>query len=548
MTPVPSTPRALAAGAGALLAALAACRSPEAHFAEADRQSYAILEERRAALGLDLGPIHLEPAVDRMRERLLEQEPEAEPVTIGLVEALSVAAENSREYQRRKELLYLAALDLTLARFRFQVQTNGSLGAFLTGNGEEVTSRSLEGGFGFTRLLGTGARIVGDIGFGLFRDLTTGDSFDPISTFSLSVTQPLLRGSGQRIVMEPLTQAERDVVYQVREFERFRRTFAVNVYSRYLRIVQQVDRVSNQRKNFKNLNLLAERNTALAEAGRMSDIQMDQARQEEVTSISRLIQEEQQLQNLLDDFKFFLGLPPQARIQVVPDSLEKLSEAEPEPLGFEDPDWLSEYALQWRLDHQTSLDAVDDAERRSYVARDALRSAMDVAGGVRGVTSGDGNALEFGKDDLVWDLGVNLDFALTRLPERNVYRESLINLAFARRNAQESEDSIRVQVRDRLRQAQRTLETWRLQGGAVELAERRVESTSLSLEAGRAATRDILEAQEALLAAQNNKTNALIDQRLAVLNLWLDLGLLRLDEAGLTPQPELLDLLETHTP
>jgi outer membrane protein TolC len=327
------------------------------------------------------------------------------------------------------------------------------------------------------------------------------------------------------------------VVYEVRSFERFRRSFAVDVYARYLRIVQQVDRVANQRENYENLNQLAERNTALAEAGRMSDIQMDQARQDEVTSISRLIQEEQLLADLQDDFKFFLGLPPQARIQVVPDALQRLAEAEPEELDFDDPDWLSEYALQWRLDHQTALDAVDDAERKSYVAADALRSAVDVSGGV-GALSEDGDALEVSKDGLDWFLGVDVDLALTRLPQRNAYRQSLIALAFARRNAQESEDSIRVQVRDRLRQAAR------LQRGAVALAARRVESTRLNLEAGRSATRDILEAQEALLTAQNSATNALIDQRLAVLNLWLDLEVLRIDESGLSTQSELMDVLE----
>jgi len=336
-------------------------------------------------------------------------------------------------------------------------------------------------------------------------------------------------------------------VYEVRGFERFRRSFAVDVYTRYLRIVQQVDIVANQRANFENLNLLTERNTALAEAGRMSDIQMDQARQDTVSSTDRLIQEEQRLQDLYDDFKFFLGLPPQARIQVVPDALAKLRAAEPDVLGFDDPEALSEYALQWRLDHQTVLDNVDDASRKSYIAADALRNALEVSADVVGF-SPEGKPLEFSKDDLTWTLGADVDFALTRLPQRNVYRESVITLAFAHRNAQESEDSIRLQVRDGLRQAQRTVQTWRLQKGAVELAARRVESAALSLEAGRAATRDILEAQSALTNAQNGATRALIEQRLAVLNLWLDLEILRLDENGLAPEPELMAALETPRP
>jgi outer membrane protein TolC len=311
--------------------------------------------------------------------------------------------------------------------------------------------------------------------------------------------------------------------------------------------VQQTDIVANQRANYENLNRIAERNKALAEAGRMSDIEMDQARQQELSSIDQLIQEEQRLEDLLDDFKFFLGLPPQAGVQVVPDALERLAAAVPEELPFDDPEWLSEHALEWRLDQQTALDEVDDVQRQNVIDADALRSALDVIGAVDGVSE-DGNPLEYSKDSLDWTLGVELDLAIDRLPERNRYRASLIDLKESLRSAEENEDSIRIQVRDGLREAVRTVESWNLQRGAVQLAARRVESAQLNLEAGRAETRDILDAQEALLTAQNSATRALVDQRLAVLNLWLDLEILRLTEAGLEPDPELLAVLVAQTP
>jgi len=42
------------------------------------------------------------------------------------------------------------------------------------------------------------------------------------SILSATVTQPLLRGSDRKVVLENLTQAERDTLYQVRFFNRFR--------------------------------------------------------------------------------------------------------------------------------------------------------------------------------------------------------------------------------------------------------------------------------------------------------------------------------------
>ena len=55
--------------------------------------------------------------------------------------------------------------------------------------------------------------LVGDIGFDFTRDVLRSDAWDAVSRLSLGITQPLLRGFGEKVVREPLTQAERDVLY-----------------------------------------------------------------------------------------------------------------------------------------------------------------------------------------------------------------------------------------------------------------------------------------------------------------------------------------------
>jgi hypothetical protein len=55
---------------------------------------------------------------------------------------------------------------------------------------------------------------------------------------SASVTQPLLRGSGRQIVQENLTQAERNALYQIRSFNRYRQTFVVSIVNDYYRVLQ----------------------------------------------------------------------------------------------------------------------------------------------------------------------------------------------------------------------------------------------------------------------------------------------------------------------
>ena len=71
-----------------------------------------------------------------------------------------------------------------------------------------------------------------------------------------------------------------------------------------------------------------------------------------------------------------------------------------------------------------------------------------------------------------------------------------------------------------------------IQRQAVKLAERRVDSTGLLLQAGRAEMRDVLEAQSALLSAQNSLISALVSYRLNELELQRDLGVLNVTVDG----------------
>ena len=510
-----------------------ACRSPEEHRAAADREVYAILEQRRAALfgaGGEAG-FTIEPPRDTLRERLLAGTVD-ELKPLDLVDCLRVASENSREYRTRREALYLSALDLTFERWRYRIQRAGSLGAQYTAAVPGQEPLELDAGASLTRLLGTGALVIGDIGLSLFRNLSEADGWDVVSDVGLSITQPLLRGFGAEVVREPLTRAEREVVYEVRAYERFRRSFAVDVATRMYRILQQRDVVENERSNLDNLSVLRARNEELATAGRLADIQVDQARQDELRSRDRLIDQEQRYESLLDDFKLFLGLPIDVALECDPAELAELETAL-EVAGLGDAGGLVEVALAERLDLRSTLERVEDAERAVMVAADGLRAGLGLS--VDGaLVSEEGRPLDVSWDASSIAVGLDLDLPIDRLPERNAFRAAEVALQAARRSAEEQADTIRADVRQLVRETNASREAYEIQVGAVALAERRVESARLRLDAGRADTRDILEAQEDLVDAQNASTAALIDLRLAQLALFRDLELLRVDEDGVS--------------
>jgi outer membrane protein TolC len=93
-------------------------------------------------------------------------------------------------------------------------------------------------------------------------------------------------------------------------------------------------------------------------------------------------------------------------------------------------------------------------------------------------------------------------------------------------------DQVRLQIandaRD-LEQARRNYENAEL---SVRLGERRVEEQTLRAELGRGTTRDLLDAQDDLLAARNLRTDALVSHTIARLRFWRDMGILYLKPTG----------------
>lgn len=513
------------------LAALAApaCKSPEQHRLEADREAYDIVQQRREELGA-FDPFTVDPETDTLRRRLIEGQ-QVEPVD--LAEALVIAAENSRTYRTRRESLFLEALDLTLQHWNFSVQPNAGGVVGLDGEGDDVRRQEAEAGIGFTKLFTSGLAVVGDLALNSVRLIGSGDgssSWEDLSRASLLITQPLLRGFGSDIVREPLTQAERNVLYEARTYERFRRTFAFDVTSSFFGVLEQQATIVNEEENYRGLTNLRERNESFAEAGRLNEIEVDQARQNELSARNRVILARIALQTRQDDFKLLLGLPIEASLPL--DAAQYLDLATWDFLELDlSEDQVIDTALSKRLDYMTQLEVIEDETRRMKIAEDALRNGLDFVFSADHETERR-EAGDWSSSNVNWSVDLSLDLAINRLPERNAYRESIIRVEQAKRAAEQLGDTIVADLRQALRDLVAARETYEIQELAVELALRRVESTELSLEAGRSSTRDVLESQESLINAQNALVRATTSYVLSALALYRDMELLTVTEEG----------------
>jgi outer membrane protein TolC len=373
------------------------------------------------------------------------------------------------------------------------------------------------------------------------------------SVLALEVVQPLLRGGGRLVARENLTQAERDVVYAVRSFARFRRTFAFSITSQFFRVLQQRDTVLNGWENYQRLQQSRQRTAEMAQAGRLPEFQVDQARQDELRARDSWVRALRAYQEQLDDFKITLGLPTESPIELDPAEVDALRRAGPGAVGLT-LDEAMEAALSRRLDLLNALDTVVDSERLVLIARNGLAPDLAVRLGLtvasrersRVVPVLDETGAEVGTTTVidqrrparfsmhrgVYTADLEGELPLDRKAERNAYRQAIINVEQSRRDAAETEDRVKLSVRNAWRNLQEAAESYKIQDASVDLARRRVESTSDLLQRGDVAARDVLEANEALVNAQNARTRALIDHHLGRLALWRDTELLRVDERG----------------
>jgi len=532
-----------------------------------------------ASLGTDkLDPIEHWPEEDYPTaisgDRVIETNDVNKPIIISLVQALQIGAYNSFEYQKRKEEIFQKALDLELERDAFRGTFAGQVENFIstdTTSEETVTGRRHSGEFGVSQKLQSGVELGATFAIDLVNLLTLSQASSMGLLGDATVSIPLLRGSGKHIVMENLTQADRNVIYALWEFEQYKKEFAVDVASKYLSVLQQLDSIKNSEADYRSRIASAKRSRRLADAGRIQEIEVDQAVQNELRSRQGWIGATQSYKRQLDSFKTFLGLPPDADIELDPRELESLAlptkklisqiteegtEANVETTSNDEliellePDYKNagpfeiaestaiKLAFDNRLDLRSTEGKVYDAQRAVVVAADALRAELTLFGKA---TSGANRSIGSATNDdshIRTDKGVSyalltIDLPVERTLEAVNYRSSYINLEESVRNVQALEDNIKAQVRNRLRDMLEAREKMHIQAKSVYVAQKRVRSVNMFLDAGRAQMRDLLEAQDALLLAQDSLTASVIDYRTAELNIQRDMGVLQVDEKGL---------------
>lgn len=236
---------------------------------------------------------------------------------IKMDQAVELGLINAREMQDQREALYLAALPVTLERFNlaaegffteqlFRTSLGNALSPALAGTGV-TAQQSLSSGTtpGFSKLFPTGAMLLVQLANQVVINFGQGQPTVGLSNLSLGITQPFLAGGGFAVTLEPLTQAERTLVYAMRSFTRFRKVIYVSITTGggltnnpyglpglsenlgrgigenltaptigFLPILQSGAIVINNKKNVETLERYLRQYQAYRDGGQLSDLQV----------------------------------------------------------------------------------------------------------------------------------------------------------------------------------------------------------------------------------------------------------------------------------
>jgi hypothetical protein len=298
--------------------------------------------------------------IDASNDYLRALESNERGYLITMHQALGLGLINSREFQDRREDLYLAALQVTGSRFNFATQAffteqivRDFIGSARTDAGRFWT---IDSGLDLRKRFATGAQLLVQLANQIVIDLGSDRPDIAFSNVSLAFIQPFLRGGGRAFTLEDLTLTERNMLYAMRSYARFRKLFYVatvagqgqgglgltnNPYGLqglsvnlgrgiggnltspvvgYLPMLQQAAAIENQRKNVDALGRLLRLYQAFREGGQQSDLQVGQVEVNYLRSQANLLGAGggggggggggiRGYLDSLDNFKLQLGLP-----------------------------------------------------------------------------------------------------------------------------------------------------------------------------------------------------------------------------------------------
>lgn len=461
--------------------------------------------------------------------------PAAPARLITLAEALRLSQTSGREFLTAEEDYILAAIRLLIERHLWGPRFFDDVTARLAGDSDEGRyehTASIINTLRVNQRLPSGGSVEAAAIYNAtdqLRDQASG-GYQQASRIALRGDIPLLRGAGE-VAREDLIQAERDLIYQARAFERFRRQFLVDIATDYFDLIQSRSAITNQEVQLRSLERLADSTAQRVQAGRREAFEADLARNRVLSAQADLASLRERYILQIDRFKIRLGI-----------NVDEVCEVDPAVFELPEPELTPEEAarraLLYRLDLQNQRDQLEDARRALRNARQELLPDFDLSGEI-GIPTDDTDStggLDPDIQELNYNAAATLSLPLDRQNERLRIRQAMIALQREQRFYEQARDNIIVSTRAALRNIEQARFQLTLAEQQVEINTRRLEGQRM--QADEVDPQTVVDAENDKLESENQRDRALNALRTTVLNFLLESDQLRVSREGnLIPLP-----------
>ncbi len=185
---------------------------------------------------------------------------------------------------------------------------------------------------GASLLMSTVAKLATNFTRDFLKLITGNLTHTSDSALAATLTQPLLRGAGFRATMETLTQAERDLLYSVRSFSQYRKTFAVDIATKYYNTLQARDAARNSFLAYTAFEIALKSVQTLNAEDRAKPSQVGLIQQASLRYRRHWISSIRSYEQQLDDLKIDLGIPIETPLLLEQNWLKKKTKKRMTPM------------------------------------------------------------------------------------------------------------------------------------------------------------------------------------------------------------------------
>lgn len=495
---------------------LAGCRitGDEEFFRVSDRQVDALIA---AAPGPERYTAREIASADLPRERA------PAVVKLDAIASVNHALKANRKLLETIEKTFLARIDSELAESRYwPILQPFTVSSAMTDASDAAKTREETASIGVSQRLPLGGS-VNITGKGSAEHEMGEEAYKV--TPAVSVTIPLWKGAGLAVTYNDLIDAAHSARYATRELEQFKQVLAIDIVRQYFSLLQQRKSIVNLEKSFENARKLRNQSDALYRFGRVTKTDLFRAEYQQTQAENDLLNAGENLKIAEDIFKIELALPPETKLELAEEESEYL------PLAIDEKDYLDSVQKQNIL-WQNTRERFEESKRHLSIAARELAPKVDLSGKYSIVESSEQLIERYKSDPETWTAMLSLEFILDRKPLRTTYRHAVVSYLQDERSFARSRDELVRQARLKMivvRQAELNV---RLQKRGVEVAEKALTLLNYEYRQGKVANRDVIEAQNRLIAAQNALLRSLVEVKIAQLELKQLAGRMAIDEEG----------------